>query len=181
MTLSKVSQASAHNNTLVASLPGMRHSQNFSYLLGSFLLLASTAQAQTGDWRLVQNIQVDTVISVQTQHRVKCAFLYATDTEVVCRPVHRGLAGLAGIGPSEFRFERQRVREVRLEHSDGHNAAVGAAIGAGAGAVFGAVGRNTVLNRGASTVVGGAFGGLAGGFLGVVLLPLRHGKVVYEK
>ena len=146
----------------------------------SLLLLASSAQAQGSDWRAVEKLQNGSLISVKSKHRVKCTFLYATDDELVCKPIRQGLAGLAAIGPSEFRFDRRNVRDVRFENTDSHNAAVGAAIGAGAGAVFGAVGRNTDLNRGPSTLVGAGFGALLGGFLGMAL-PLKHGKGVYKR
>ena len=80
--------------------------------------------------------------------------------------------------PPDLVIDRQVVREVRLEHTDGSNAAFGAVIGAGA--VFGAAGRNSDLNRGASTAVGAGFGALLGGFFGLVL-PLRHGMIIYRK
>ncbi len=81
--------------------------------------------------------------------------------------------------PDDLTFDRRRIREVRLEHSNGSNALVGAAIGGGAGAVFGAVGPNTDLNKGASTVVGAGFGILLGGFLGSAL-PVRHWRIIYK-
>ena len=143
-------------------------------------LFASTAQSQTGDWYAGENLQTGTLISVRAKHRVKCTFVAATTDRVTCQLITEGLLGTVSQAAIKMSFDRQSVREVRLEHSDGSNAAVGAVIGAGAGAVFGAVGRNTDLNRGASTVVGAGFGALLGGFLGVVL-PLRHGRIIYRK
>ena len=143
-------------------------------------LLASTAQSQTGDWHAVENLQTGTLISVRAKHRVKCTFVAATADMVTCQLITGGLLGTVSKAAIKMIFDRQNVREVRLQHSDGSNTAVGAVVGAGVGAVFGAVGRNTDLNRGASTVVGAGFGALLGGFLGLVL-PLRHGRIIYRK
>src|SRR4029077_378728 len=116
-------------------------------------LATRNSQAQTSDWRAVQNLQPGTLISVKSKHRVKCKFLRATDDAVSCEIIRGGLLGVATKAPPDLMFNRQSVREVRLEHADGSNAAIGAVIGAGAGAVFGASGPNTDLNRSASTVV----------------------------
>src|SRR5882762_4356309 len=85
-------------------------------------LSASDSQAQTGDWRAVQNLQAGTLISVKAKHRVKCQFLRATDDAVSCEVIRSGLLGTISQA-TDLTFDRQSVREVRLEHTDGSNAA----------------------------------------------------------
>jgi len=153
------------------------------FLSASLILLvlsAQSLQARTGDWRMVESLQAGTLISVKSKHRVKCRFVRATDDALSCEIIRSGLAGAVMKGPPDLICDRQSVREVRLEHTDGSNAAFRAVIGAGAGAVVGAAGHNTDFNRSASTVVGAGFGALLGGFVGL-LLPIRHGKIIYTK
>jgi hypothetical protein len=143
----------------------------------ALLILASSAQAQTGNWQAVENIKPGSRISVKAEHRVRCIFRYATDDELVCKRIHRGLFRSA---PPEIAFDRPSVREVRLEKSDEANAAVGAAIGAGVGAAAGASNGNGTLTRGGGALLLGALGAVIGWSFGSEFHVL-HGKIVYKQ
>jgi hypothetical protein len=158
----------------------MKYLRRFVCTFALLCFVVSSGEAQTTDWPGVKNLPVGSIISVRSRHRVKCIFVHATNDELVCQPIRPGLIGLTAIGRSEFRFAFRRVREVRLEYSDGSNAAVGATIGAGAGAAFGAIRPSTDLVPSASIAFGIAFGALVGGFFGVIV-PFRHGAVIYKK
>ena len=139
------------------------------------LFFGFTAQAQTGDWQDVVNLKRGTRITVKTRHRTRCFFKTATDDELVCKPP-RSL----WLRPAERRFDRQSVREVRLERSDEANAAVGAAIGAGAGAALGASNGNGTLTRGGGALLIGSIGALSGWFFGSDF-HILHGKIIYKR
>ena len=142
------------------------------------LLFASSAEAQTGDWRAVKNLRYGSTISVEAERRVRCILRGVTDDQLVCERIQRGLIR---IFPSEITFDRRNVREVRLEHSDDANAAAGAAIGAGAGAALGSVKtRNGSLTRGGGALLVGTIGGLIGWFFGRDFHVL-HGKIIYKR
>src|SRR6266849_2589552 len=113
----------------------MRQSRITDSLFTCFILVSvSIAQAQAGDWRAVESVPFGSAITVKVGHRVRCTFLRATDDELFCERFPRGV----WYGPSEIKFKRQAIQQVRLEHSDGVNTAVGAAIGGGVGAALGA-------------------------------------------
>ena len=154
------------------------------FFLSAAVLFASAAQAQTGDWQAVKNLQPGTKISVRSDHsfiRNACFFLSATDEQLVCeRAVHARRRMIIPPIPSEAIYERNRVREVRLEHSEAANTMAGAGIGAGIGAALGASANNGTMTRGGSTLLLGSFGALIGGSFGKEF-PVIHGKVVYRR
>jgi hypothetical protein len=74
------------------------------------LLFGSSAQAQNGDWQAVENLKPGTRLTVKARHNILCIFQSATDDELVCKPLR-----FLHLGPGESRFDRQSVREIRLE------------------------------------------------------------------
>lgn len=157
----------------------MRHTR-IIFLVFAAVLLASTALAQTGDWQAVKNLRPGTKISVQGGHSFHnlCIFEHATDEQLVCEHILHGPRG--AFIPSERVYERKRIREVRLEHSDAANMATGAAIGGGIGAAVGASAGNGTLTRGGGALLLGAGGALIGGAFGRDF-PVAHGKVIYRR
>jgi hypothetical protein len=109
----------------------------------------------------------------------RCLFESANEDVLVCERVLYGTSRL--FIPPEAVYRRKLVREIRLEHSDASNIAIGAAIGGAVGGSLGAAGSGDThaqARAGAGVLVG--LGGAAiGGLLGRDF-PIRHGKVVYR-
>jgi hypothetical protein len=147
------------------------------YAVMFFLVLALSAQAQSGDWRALKSLPPDTRISVKIRFRTLCDFQYATDDRLVCERIMRGPIPF---GPDHFSFARKQIREVRLEHSDNTNALVGATVGGGIGVVLGAAGKNDTTTREGGALLLGGIGAIAGGIIGKDF-PITHGKVVYKR
>jgi hypothetical protein len=150
------------------------------FLLLAPLLLTSFATAQAGDWQAVKNLQRGTKISVlySGPFRSLCMLESATDEQLLCeKSLHSSYRGF--IRPERV-YKRTTIREVRLEHGDGANTAIGAAIGGGIGAGLGASIGNSTLTRGAGAVVLGTVGAGIGGAFGRDF-PVFHGKVVYRR
>jgi hypothetical protein len=143
-------------------------------LLFVVLIFASSGRAQTGDWQAVENLRPGTRISVKARHRVGCVFQRATEDELACRRLYRSLRL-----SSEIVFDRQSVREVRLERSDEANGAVVAAIGAGAGAAVGASNGSGTSTREGGAILLGGIGAIVGWFIGNEFHVLR-GKSIYR-
>jgi hypothetical protein len=142
------------------------------------LILTPVVRAQTGDWRAVENLKPGSRISVKTGHRTICFFVGATHDELTCELPRRRRGVL--FGPGELTFSRQRIREVRLEHSEAADAAVGAAIAGGIGATVGAsVKGSGALTRGGGALLLGGISAIIGGFVGRDF-PIVHGQIVYK-
>jgi hypothetical protein len=156
----------------------MQHTKAI-FFLSAVVLLASTAPAQTGDWQAVKNLPPGTRISVKTGHFFAntCFFVSATDDQLVCERRRRMIIPPV---PPEAVYERSRVREVRLEHSEAANTLAGAGIGAGIGAAVGASSNNGTLTRGGGALLLGGIGALIGGSFGSQF-PVIHGMVVYRR
>ena len=161
----------------------MRHKKTIPLLLAP-LLLAAGALAQTGNWQAVQDLQPGTRISVRANHsfgRNPCFFLSANDEQLVCeRVLHSRRRMIISPIPPEAVYQRSRVREVRLEHSEAANTMAGAGIGAGVGAALGASVNNGTVTRGGGALLLGGLGALVGGSFGREF-PIIHGKVVYRR
>jgi hypothetical protein len=161
----------------------MRQTTNFAILL-ALLLLAAMVPAQSRDWQAVKHLQAGNRISVRSDRsfvRNTCFFLRATDDQLVCeRAVHSRRQVIIPPIPSEAVYERSRVREVRLEHSEAANAMAGAGIGAGMGAGLGASANNGTLTRGGGALLLGSIGAVIGGSFGRDF-PVIHGRVVYRR
>jgi len=164
-----------------------RRRQIISSML-ALLLLESNAQAQTqtqtqsqtqtqtqaGDWQAVVNLKPGTRISLKAQHHILCVFQAATDDELVCKPKR-----FLWLGPRESRFDRQSIREVRLERNQTKDMLIGTGIGTGAGAIAGAT--TGKAPRGGSLLVLTLGGSLVGSVVGgIVSIPLR-GKIIYKR
>ncbi len=144
------------------------HYWRIFYLLMIILALSSGAVAQAGDWEAVRALAPGTQISIKTRLRNSCKFERATDTTLVCDPELPGFTHLT--------FNRKRIRQVRLEHHDDTNTAIGIGVGAGIGAAVGASGRD----RGGSAIVGAVGGALIGGFFNRAF-PITHRRVIYKR
>jgi hypothetical protein len=146
----------------------------------SALLLATAATAQTGDWEAVRNLPPGTRISVRDGHPFHnlCIFQRATDDQLFCERILHGLS--RGMIPPEAVYPRDKVRDVRLEHSDAANVATGAAIGGGIGAAIGASAHSPSLTRPGGALLLGTGGAIIGGFFGRDF-PITHGKVIYRR
>lgn len=81
------------------------------------LIASSGASAQNVDWQAIKKITPFTVISVQTQNWTRCLFKRATEEELFCQVVPRGLASL-GKQSSYLMFAREDIRAVRIEPVD---------------------------------------------------------------
>jgi hypothetical protein len=161
----------------------MNYKKTILFLLAP-VLLAASALAQTGDWQAVKNLPPGTRISVRSDHlfiRNTCFFLSATDDQLVCeRAVRARRRMIIPAIPPEAVYERSKVREVRLAHSEAANTMAGAGIGAGIGAALGASSNNGTLTRGGGALLIGGIGALVGGSFGREF-PVIHGKVVYRR
>jgi hypothetical protein len=174
VTLSKVSQARNCCCTDVANIPRMR--QRVFYPVLALLLLMSSAQAQTADWRAVEGLPPGAPISVRDRNpRVRCIFRGATSNELVCEQHLRYRS--FDLGPYQIRFDRQSIREVRLERP-GDSALAGAVIGGGIGAAIGA--SIAPRARGTAALFVGGIGALLGGHVGTETSIVR-GPIIYKR
>ena len=143
------------------------------------LLLAVTgtlqAQSTKGNWNSVEAIPSGTKIAVVVaEHKFafKCSYDYVSDFEISCTP--RGFAAQPLV------LSRQRVREIRVEHTR-RDIAVGVIIGAGLGVGIGAgTGGSGSATRPATAIVCGVAFGALGGYIGRYFSPAR-GTVVYRR
>ena len=158
--------------------------QRILFLLFGLLLFTSTAWARKGDWHAVENLSPGTHISVlnrQSPARLYCSFERATARELFCRQLTRPSFLPIYLPPisSEVAFERRDIVEVRLEHSDATNAAIGGAIGAGAGAALGAASSDS-HSRGAGMALFSVLGFALGSAINRAL-PITPRKVIYRR
>ena len=150
------------------------------FLMTAFSL-APTALAQTKDWQAVKNLAPGTKISVHSnRHRFRdtCLFQRATDNQLFCEWELHGLTSI--LIPPDVIYQRKEVREVRLEHRNVSNMAMGAAVGGGIGAAAGAAKGGGPLTRGGGALLIGSIGALVGGTMGKEF-PILHGKVIYRR
>jgi hypothetical protein len=143
------------------------------------VLLGSNAQARTGDWRAVENLQPGAGIMVKTQYRYPCIFVSATDDELSCDFPQRWRLGL----PLRRTFPRREIREVRKEPNQAKDAWIGAGIGAGAGAVAAAAGSRIYPGFHAffGGLAGAGGGALVGAMIPVFQVVFHGGKLVYRR
>jgi hypothetical protein len=152
----------------------------------AFLLLTPSALAQTGDWQSVMNLRPGTRISVKAGHFFMpslCVLQTVTDEKLVCeRALHNPHPFLNPPSVQLCTYTRKTVREVRLEHSDESNSAVGTVVGAGLGAAIGASfsPERTGYAREGGALLLGAIGGVVGGVFGRDF-PIAHGRVIYKR
>jgi hypothetical protein len=151
----------------------------------AFLLFTPAALAQTGDWQPVMELPPGTSISVKAGHFFAhnlCTLQSVTEETLVCERIQHGPGALRSSPAHVFTYDRKSVREVRLEHSDVANTALGAAVGAGAGAAIGGSlsPRRTGYSRAGGALLLGTIGGLMGGVFARDF-PIVHGRVVYKQ
>jgi len=144
-----------------------------------------------GNWQAVEDLSVGAPISVKARHSVHllCNFERATEDELICQPLRPAALVIPPPWPypapfpypprpHKYAFEREKVEEVRLEHSEPSNTLIGAGVGAAAGAALGAA---TFRNaRGPGALLFGAIGSLIGAPIGRTS-PLFHRKVIYRR
>jgi len=142
------------------------------------LVSAPGALARKGNWDAVEKLSPGVRISVKTSVRLNCYFVSATDNGLVCSmQVH----GPEWTTSYDRRFERRRIKEVRVEYSEATGSAVGAAVGGGVGAILGGVaGGNGTITRGGGALLLGGLGAIVGGIAGRDF-PLVHGDVIYRR
>ena len=162
---------------VVQTLFSVKHKRQMISALLAVLLLASNAQAQTGDWQAVKNLRPGTRISVKTQHRYPCFFASATEDELVCNGPDRLLRL-----PPRMTFSRGEIREIRMGPNQAKDAWIGAGIGTGAGAI--AAGTGSRDYPGFHAFIGGLAGAGVGALVGATV-PIfqeifHHGKIIYK-
>jgi hypothetical protein len=164
---------------VVQTFVPVKHKWQIIFSLLVVLLIGSNAQARTGDWQAVKNLQPGARIMVKTQHRHPCIFVSATEDELFCDVPRHWRLGL----PAGMTFSRPEIREVRKLPNQAKDAWIGAGIGAGAGAVIAGTGSRTYPG------VNAFFGGLAGagpGALVGAMVPIFQlafhdgGKLIYR-
>jgi hypothetical protein len=148
----------------------------------SVLFFAASVQAQTGDWRMVENLKPGSRVRVRTdaQRRIQCSVEGATDTELICEVhVRRSLR------TSTLSIPRSEIQEVHVlpNPDQAKDAAIGAAIGAGAGATGGAI--NARVARGAygffGALAGAGIGALIGASVPVFQVIFQRSKLIYKR
>jgi hypothetical protein len=164
---------------VVQTFVPVKHKWQIIFSLLVVLLIGSNAQARTGDWQAVKNLQPGARIMVKTQHRHPCIFVSATEDELFCDVPRHWRIGL----PAGMTFSRREIHEVRTMPNQAKDAWIGAGIGAGAGAVIAGTGSRTYPG------VNAFFGGLAGagpGALVGAMVPIFQlafhggGKLIYR-
>ncbi len=142
----------------------------------AMILTGPLAAAQSGDWRVVENLPQRTLISVEDMHHVvhdTCRFQSVVDGQLFCA------YGMHLFGPSEIAFRQESIRAVRREHN---SILIGLGIGAGAGAVFGASADSSPgFGRGGSAIIGAGILGAFGAIIGSAHGHFSHGKIIYQK
>jgi len=141
------------------------------YSLVVLLAVASSADAQSGDWQVLKGIPAGTKIKVtlkQSRTFGHCELEEVTDEWLGCY--------FTSLGSREY--ARDDIREVRLGH---HSARTGLAVGAGAGAILGAAnGSAGAAGRVLGVVIlVPVLGGIGAG-VGAVVDPFLHGRTVYR-
>jgi len=158
----------------------MRQTRISYWQLAAFLLCAWGLHAQKGDWQAVKVLPPGTTISVKTGHFFGhdplCVVARVTDERLVCELLVHGPTRI--FMPSEAVYDRKRILDVRVEHSEETNVLTGAAIGGGLGAGLGAARSRTA--RGAGALLYGLGGAGIGGLLGRDF-PVFHGRVIYRR
>lgn len=140
----------------------------------ALLAIPSNLQAQTGDWRAVQNLQNGSRIIVKAKQSYYCAFEGATEDHMVCE-VHKRRS----LRTTSLTIPRTEVREVRVLPNQAKHAYVGAGIGSGVGAITAAATHKT--SRGAYAFFGALVGAGFGALVGALVSVFRRGKIIYSR
>ncbi len=149
------------------------HTRIIAFFL-AFSLSVATLQAQSDNWRSVENLESGTPISVEAHHRVSCLFLRATDDALFCEFVANSRFETI---TRTLKLDRRDIRQVGMgkRYSPAKDAAIGAAVG-------GAIGAALPEKYGSTRVGGALLLGLIGGTVGWVVAGNKlHYQVVYER
>ena len=163
---------------VVQALIPIRPWQQILSLVIATLLVGShaQAQAQTGDWRAVENLEPGSQVIVKAQRRYACTFEGATEGELTCRVHHRWFRAVS------IAIPRPEIREVRTLPNQAKDAWIGAGIGAGAGAI--AAGTTSRDYPGVNAFWGGLAGAGGGALVGSTIpifqYLIKHGKCIYK-
>jgi hypothetical protein len=163
-------------------VPARRMRQIFSSMLASFLILFLGPDAQakknTGDWRVVENLEPGAHVIVKAQHKYGCTVEGATEEEIVCWVHQRRSFQMVSI-----RIPRAEIREVRTLPNQAQDAWIGAGIGGAAGAV--AAGIQSRAYPGVNAFFGGLAGAGAGALVGAMVpvfqFLIQRGKTIYKQ
>jgi hypothetical protein len=132
-------------------------------------------RAQTNQWKSVEALRPGTLISVVKRARQGCEVVRITELKLACDKQ-------IGQVTRRLEYERNQVREVRLEELQHSHWIVGAVAGAGVGGLLGFLGGQQASDRearGYSRAFGIPISALVGGAIGAHIH--RHGAVVYRK
>jgi hypothetical protein len=153
----------------------MRRFQLFAIMAGLCSAFAPLS-GQSNDWQSVEKLAPGTSISVVKKNvRQGCELVQATDTELLCDE------GFGGIWRRRT-FQRDEVREVRLEEPRHNKMILGAVVGAAVGGLIGFVAAGQSSDpeaRGYARAYGVPLGVLFGGLVGREIH--LHGPVVYRQ
>jgi hypothetical protein len=144
------------------------------FVLLALLLTSSNLQARTGTWDDVRDLPRGASISVESERPLHCNFEMATKDKLMCSFINP----FASRNPQILTFQRQDVKEVRLDSEIYPNPAKGALIGAGVGAAIGAAGVSN--SRGGGAIIFGGIGALIGAFIARNHSIHRH-HTVYKR
>lgn len=137
---------------------------------------ADPLYGQTNDWGAVQSLVPGTPISVAKHRgRYECELVKVTGSQLTCVREHGHFSRTQA-------FDRNEVREVRLEELDDNHTFLGGAIGIAVGTLAGLVvgaHSNDPETRVAAPVLFGLAGGAFGAGIGHAVH--RHGAVIYRK
>jgi hypothetical protein len=160
-------------------LASVRHKCFVVWLVLALARQSSFAQAGLGDWTSVQNLALDSVISVETKNGEKChgGLVNVTPEFLTINSDERGFPGRV---TRRRELRREDIREVRFL-APMASLLSGAAIGAGVGAGIGAAVESTAKSnedRGLLTGVLAILGLLIGAGI-AHHYPFIKGKLIY--
>jgi hypothetical protein len=162
--------------------PAKRRPRIFSSMLavlaGLFMGPNAQAKKNTGDWRVVENLQPGTHVIVKAQQKYSCTVEGATEEELTCWVHVRRSFRMVSI-----KIPRAEIREVRTLPNQARDAWIGAGIGGAAGAV--AAGTNSRTYPGVNAFFGGLAGAAGGALVGATVpifqYLIQHGKTIYKQ
>lgn len=134
--------------------------------------------SQTNDWRVLQKLDPGSFIGVGVldhRGRRECTLLTVTDSELTCDSER-------GSFIRHLTFQRDRVRDLRLEHPENHHLVIGAVVGGAIGAIIGGLLAGRSNDPEAVTAdpgLGILFGASLGAGIGRAIH--KHGPVLYRK
>jgi uncharacterized protein YcfJ len=147
----------------------------FALSLLAALVLASGAQAQSSDWKVVERLNPGTRISVKVKKTYACVVERVTDTELICRSPSR-------LVRRTRTYPRAEIREVRLATDRKDYAVTGMAVGAAIGTIAGAsLPTNVEATRPFTAIATGFVGGFFGHVTGMAIGLFRKGQVIYKR